>query len=80
MYIDIMSLNNKKYIVNNIIMLVHTYVSNQEKKQWVFLQTMSINAPLFFQNICQCVSKHYKSSIMIHQYTKCIIETNNKGE
>ena len=76
--------------MNNIILLVHTYVrkyvhtyvSNQEKYDGYFYQTMSINnALLFFQNIiCQCVSKHFKSSIKFHQHAKYIIETNKKGE
>ena len=34
----------------------------KKKYKGYFYQTMSINIPLFFQNNCECVSKHYKSS------------------
>ena len=33
---------------------------------------MSISTTLFFQNICQCMSKQYKSLFKFHWYAKCM--------
>ena len=61
-------------------MYMHTYIFDEEKYKRCFYQKMSINTPLFFQINFPCVSKHNKSSMKFLQYTKCITETNKKGE
>ena len=45
------------------------YLSNRDKNYKGYLyKIMSINIPLFFQNHCECVSKHYKSSKLSSRY------------
>ena len=67
--------------MNDVILLVRSYVRKCihtyliKNIEGIFV-TDNVNkyTPLFCQNICQCVSKHYKYSIKkFHQYAKCII-------
>ena len=44
-----------------------TYPIKKKYKE-CFYHTMTINIPLFFQNNCECVSKHYKSSKLLSIY------------
>ena len=62
--------NNKKYVfgILSFDLYVRMYSCTypiENKYKGYFYWTMSINIPLFFQNNCEYVSKHYKSSKLL---------------